>query len=120
MYVVRSVWDADANTIYVYSTYRYITAFFLSTIIQLTDTACPYPFEYNATDNLRPKGYNLSGDSPLIEFGEPVEYVCKDGMKFLSDPTVASQNSTCNFNNTWDPSPSFWSVCVPSKLVVKQ
>ena len=85
------------------------------------DFACPYPKEYNLTDNLMHVGYNLSSssgnnNSPLIAFGDQVEYVCRDGMKFEADMLVASQNATCNVTNTWEPSSSaFWSVCVPSK-----
>lgn len=62
-----------------------------------------------------PTGYNLSGDSPLIQFGEEIEYVCSEGRKFALDMEVTSQNATCLVNNTWEPSQEFWSACVQSE-----
>ena len=81
----------------------------------LSDIACPWPKEYNETDNLMTRGYNMSGDCPWIWIGEELEYVCSQGRKFLDDLTVLSQNTTCQDNNTWVPSTNFWSKCVDSK-----
>ena len=79
------------------------------------DIGCPYPIMPPEELNLEPKFHNMSEEAPIIEFGQEVQYGCKNGMKFEKDFHLETENATCRENNTWDEPNGAWSKCVSSK-----
>ena len=69
----------------------------------------------NATLNLEALNYNYT-EMPLIPFDTDIMYGCRDGMKFVKDLGLTSENATCRAGNLWDEPNGEFSPCAESEL----
>ena len=81
-----------------------------------SDYACPWPTIPPEDKNLIEISYDWDLE-PLIQFGEKIEYGCRDGRKFEKDFDLPSENATCGKDNIWVPESldGQWSPCVSRK-----